>query len=307
MPEHEPFFSIVIPTWNRAHLIGKTLDSVLAQTFPDFEVIVVDDGSTDETSEVVAAYSDPRIRYTYQDNAERAAARNNGTRHAHGKYITFLDSDDLIKPEHLETVIRHLVAHHHPPFFHQSFHIEDVNGKIEVQQQNVFRRPLKKLIRKGNFFGSVGLFLERNVALEFQFDEKRVLAGSEDYEMLLRLTMKYPILCGNEMTTRVINHEGRGEIQINKDKLIARVEYLIEKMLNNHDFRYVYNRWLSAWLSSNFSFIALHLAVHGYRMDAIRYLVFACRACPTSFFNRRTIIVIWYVIKRLVKRGNNKA
>lgn len=302
MENNNPFFSIVIPTWNRADMIGKTLESVFAQTFTNFEVIVVDDGSTDNTKEVVESFTDSRLHYIWQENAERAAARNNGTRHAKGRYITFLDSDDLFKPEHLKIVYRNLEKNHFPDFFHQSFHIEDINGMVEIRQRNVYRQPQKKLIRKGNFFGSVGLFLERNVANEFLFDEKRVLAGSEDYEMLLRLTMKYPILCGEEMTTRVINHEGRGEIKINKDKLIARVEYLMQKCLYNPDFKFQYSKWLPSFVSSNFSFIALHLAVHNQTKETVRYWAFAFRANPLFLFSKRSLIIKWYLMKGFLKK-----
>jgi len=89
---HSPFFSIVIPTYNRAHLIVDTLESIRKQTFTDYEVIIVDDGSTDNTSEVVQAYISTyqlQGNWTYykKENAERAAARNFGTRKAKGKFI----------------------------------------------------------------------------------------------------------------------------------------------------------------------------------------------------------------------------
>ncbi|PKP05227.1 MAG: hypothetical protein CVU11_00785 [Bacteroidetes bacterium HGW-Bacteroidetes-6] len=292
MENKQPFFSIVIPTWNRGDMIGKTLLSVLSQTHTNFEVIVVDDGSTDNTKDVVESFSDERLRYIWQQNAERAAARNNGTLHATGQYITFLDSDDLFKPEHLSIVYKHLESLSFPPFFHQSFHIEDINGFIETRHENMFKNPLKQLIKKGNFFGSVGLFLHKDIAVENLFDEERVLAGSEDYEMLLRLTMKYPILCGAEMTTRVINHEGRGEIKINKDKLIARVEFLIKKTLSNKDFTQKYNNWLPAFKASNYSFVSLHLALHDEKKLAFKFLRKAVYAYPFSIFNKRFFVII---------------
>ena len=90
----EPFFSVVIPTYNRAHLIKETIESVQKQTFSDWELIIVDDGSTDDTKSVVKSVDDKRIQYVFQENAERSVARNNGFRHAKGQYICFLDSDD---------------------------------------------------------------------------------------------------------------------------------------------------------------------------------------------------------------------
>ena len=78
MPSPSPLFSIVIPTYNRAHLIGKTIESVLRQEFTDFEILIVDDGSKDNTEEVASTFTDKRIRYLKKQNAERGAARNYG-------------------------------------------------------------------------------------------------------------------------------------------------------------------------------------------------------------------------------------
>ena len=82
-----PFFSIIIPTYNRAHLISKAIESVIAQTFENWELIIVDDGSTDETKDLILSYQNKvaRIRYIYQQNAERSAARNNGIDKSKGK------------------------------------------------------------------------------------------------------------------------------------------------------------------------------------------------------------------------------
>lgn len=98
-----PFFSIILPTYNRAHLLPKAIDSVIAQTFNDWECIIMDDASTDNTEEVVKQFQDPRIRYFKNKvNLERSVSRNTGIEQAKGKYICFLDSDDYHLPEHLE-------------------------------------------------------------------------------------------------------------------------------------------------------------------------------------------------------------
>jgi glycosyltransferase involved in cell wall biosynthesis len=97
-----PYFSIVIPTYNRAHLIGKTIQSVIDQGFTDWELLVIDDGSADNTEEVVKWFNDIRIKYVWQKNQERSVARNNGVELAAGEYICFLDSDDQWLPLHLQ-------------------------------------------------------------------------------------------------------------------------------------------------------------------------------------------------------------
>jgi len=96
-------FSVIVPTFNRAHLLPRCIESVCRQTFEDFELIVADDGSTDDTREVVErlAGADPRIRYTYQENKGAGDARNLGASLARGQLLTFLDSDDEVLPEWL--------------------------------------------------------------------------------------------------------------------------------------------------------------------------------------------------------------
>lgn len=98
-----PTFSVIIPTHNRARLISRAIRSVLSQTFQDFELLIVDDVSTDATKEVVASFRDKRIIYIRrEDNGGAAAARNTGIRYAKGKYISLLDDDDEYLPEFLE-------------------------------------------------------------------------------------------------------------------------------------------------------------------------------------------------------------
>ena len=100
----QPFFSIIIPTYNREKNISSAIDSILEQVFQDWELIVVDDGSTDKTNDVVQKYceTDERVHYIYQQNAERSAARNNGINHAKGEFTCFLDSDDQFDTIHLQ-------------------------------------------------------------------------------------------------------------------------------------------------------------------------------------------------------------
>jgi len=93
--------SVVIPAYNQSQYLAAAIRSALAQTYEDIEVLVVDDGSTDDTRRVATSFDDSRVRYIYQNNAGLAAARNTGIRHARGSVLTFLDSDDLFLPEKL--------------------------------------------------------------------------------------------------------------------------------------------------------------------------------------------------------------
>jgi glycosyltransferase involved in cell wall biosynthesis len=97
-PGEPGLVSVIIPTFNRAHLIAETLDSLLAQTFENFEAIVVDDGSRDDTRAVMARYADRRVQYFHKENGGLSSARNFGLARARGEFIAFLDSDDLWLP-----------------------------------------------------------------------------------------------------------------------------------------------------------------------------------------------------------------
>ncbi|MBK8845953.1 MAG: glycosyltransferase family 2 protein [Bacteroidetes bacterium] len=105
-----PFFSIITPAYNREKMIAITINSVLAQKFTDWELIIIDDGSKDKTREAVSTFEDVRIKYFYQNNAERSAARNNGISKATGEFICFLDSDDEYLPQHLQTFYDYIAS-----------------------------------------------------------------------------------------------------------------------------------------------------------------------------------------------------
>jgi glycosyltransferase involved in cell wall biosynthesis len=104
----QPKVSIVIPAFNQSNYIEQAIQSVLAQSYPDWELIVVDDGSTDDTAARIASFTDPRIRYIHQQNKGLPGARNTGIAQATGEYIAFLDADDAYHPEKLVLHIAHL-------------------------------------------------------------------------------------------------------------------------------------------------------------------------------------------------------
>lgn len=118
-PRHQapPYFSVVVPVYNRAGHILPTLRSCISQTFQDFEVIVVDDGSQDDLARVVEGLQDRRFRYIWRENGGGGAARNTGIDNARGTYIAFLDSDDLFLPSKLETAHDILAACRHDALY----------------------------------------------------------------------------------------------------------------------------------------------------------------------------------------------
>jgi GT2 family glycosyltransferase len=124
-----PLISIITPAFNRAHLIGETIKSVLRQTFTDWELIVVDDGSTDDTGAVVSRFNDARIRCLRQARAGATAARNHGLSQARGELILFLDSDDVMLPHSLGTLCATLAAHPEAGCAYGWAYFMDVHGE----------------------------------------------------------------------------------------------------------------------------------------------------------------------------------
>lgn len=127
MPDSTPQFSIVIPAYNAQRFLPLTLESIFRQSVPDFEIVVVNDGSTDGTLEMLQGIPDPRLRIVTRENGGECVARNHGLREARGKYIAFLDSDDVWLPNHLEQALGFLEAHPEIAWFSSTMKtVEDI-------------------------------------------------------------------------------------------------------------------------------------------------------------------------------------
>lgn len=188
-----PTVSVIIPTYNRAQLVTRAIHSVLKQSFADFEVLVVDDASTDDTLETVAAIADPRIRYLRQPvNQDVSAARNRGLRAARGEFIAFLDSDDEWLPGKLEAqVARFRDAPDSVGLVYSGSITRYDDGKENVFQPehrgDVFREILLKNITDT---GSASVMVRRNVLRVVGFFDERIPA-MEDYDYWIRAARFY--------------------------------------------------------------------------------------------------------------------
>jgi len=187
-----PRVSVIIPTYNRGWTIERTVDSVLAQTFRDFELIVVDDGSQDDTADILAGYGTD-IRVIRQPNAGVSAARNTGIRAAGGEFIAFLDSDDYWLPEKLHVQIAYLDAHP-AAVICQTEEIWIRNGK-RVNPKKVHKKPSGRIFRASLALCLVSpsaVMLRRELFDEIGgFDE--TLPACEDYDIWLRISAHYPV------------------------------------------------------------------------------------------------------------------
>lgn len=288
-------FSIVIPTYNRAHLLPTTIDTVLKQSYGNFELIVVDDGSADNTAEVVKeiiAANPAKISYMYQANSERSVARNNGLRKASGDYVLFFDSDDTLYPNHLQVAYDYILAHNRPEFLHLGYDIKNSKGEVISERPVHHDFPNKKLIT-GNFLSCNGVFVRRDIALTHLFNEDRRLSAMEDWELWLRLCAEYPLHYVNTITSSVFNHDDRSVIVIKKEALIGSAELIIRYVTNNVKVTQYFKGDIRKFKASCYSYVSLHLGLSGlYKKDSFIYLMRSLRQWPGLIFQRRFLAII---------------
>ena len=231
-----PFISVVIPAYNGASFIREAIDSVFAQSFDDYDVLVVDDGSTDETRAIVESYGD-RVRYHYQENQGLAVARNTGLRLAGGRYITYLDADDIWEPDNLRVKAAVLRAqpdlggvfsefsvfdeqgpqqgrgsHYVFPYFSRTGRdfattferrttLDVPGGKpVELYFGHVFDR-----LFWGNFILPTSMVFSRQLALEVG-EFRPDLRTQQDYEYWLRFSRRCPLAYVDRVLVRYRRH-----------------------------------------------------------------------------------------------------
>jgi len=182
-----PKVSIIIPTYNQEQLVSQTVDSALAQVYPDFEVIVVDDGSTDNTRAVLARYGN-KIRYIFRENRGPAAARNTGFLASHGDYLLFLDGDDLIPPNKLERQVSFLEAQPEFGLVYSAWQVINENGTQILAERSPKKEGhlLKDLLRRTLFFSPGAAVAHRKCFhLVGLFDESLLFCS--DMDIMIRI------------------------------------------------------------------------------------------------------------------------
>jgi glycosyltransferase involved in cell wall biosynthesis len=266
------FFSIIIPIYNRAEFIPRIIKSFLNQIFEDFELIIVNDGSTDNSREIINSFKDPRIKCFHIENSERGFARNYGAKMAEGEYLNFFDSDDIPYYNHLSNAYNFIIKNSNPSIFNVGYKIINPDGSIHLKETD-FNYNINERLIKTNFFACNSIFLKRNTFSENPFHESRVLASSEDWELWLRLSSRYQIISSNEITFQMNNHGSRSLFTISPDKIVKRDLLLIKLLMNDKFFTSTYKKYLPMFISERFTFFALiYSLTKENRMDVLKYL-----------------------------------
>ena len=298
--EPEISFSIIIPTYNRARFILNTIESVQQQRYPHFEIIIIDDGSTDNTEAIVAAVTDSRIRYLKIENSERGFARNAGVKIATGNYISFLDSDDFVYPHYLSNAFRKLKENNFPVFYHQAYEVQNEKGQV-LKYANEVIGDYKKYLVKGNPLSCLGVFVKRKEALQFPFMEDRNLSGSEDWELWLRLASNFGIVTDKTITACLILHDDRSVLSINEEKLLLRknlaLQYAFMDPMVKEKFGNARNK-MEAFCDT---YISLHLLLAFQNAKGLKYLFHAIFSYPLCIFERRFLAIWKYFILNITR------
>jgi glycosyltransferase involved in cell wall biosynthesis len=209
----EPKVSIVIATYNRALLLPETLESIFRQRFQEFEIVVVDDGSTDDTRNVLRPYGS-RLRYLYQENCGPSSARNLGVRHASAPWISIQDSDDLCAANHLEALYG-FVKHH--PGYGMAFANGAYLGGPEHNRGTILpaaksRQLQERGVRLGDLFDKSLVRLQAalisRTAYEAVGGHDESLRICMDLDLSFRLLMKFPVAYLNQVVFLYRKHEG---------------------------------------------------------------------------------------------------
>jgi glycosyltransferase involved in cell wall biosynthesis len=190
-----PKVSVIIPTFNRAQILGRAIASVLGQTFVDLELIVVDDGSSDETAALIQNFADVRLRYLQQlQNLGVSAARNRGIAEARGEWLAFLDSDDLWLPQKLE---RQFAALQGVDCVATYCGLLRFDGQTETRipyradTVNSGAQPWPSLLMDGLWYSQTWLLPRRVMIAAGLFDER--MSIWEDWDLFLRIALQGPI------------------------------------------------------------------------------------------------------------------
>lgn len=222
--------SVIIPTYNRAGFVEASIRSVLAQRYGNLELIVVDDGSTDHTKEVVAALPDPRLRYIgHERNRGAAAARNTGLKQASGRYIAFQDSDDEWMPEKLGLQVEVLERGDHKlGMVHTGF--SRMRGResrpTEWLPKHLRSGDIAGQILRGNFIGTPTAVVRRECFEKAGHFDTR-LDHLEDWEMWIRIAQFYRVSYMDR--TLVVTHDLPDGLSSDLGTLIRAHEYILRK------------------------------------------------------------------------------
>lgn len=271
-------FSIIIPTYNRLQYISEAVDSMLDQSYKNFEIIIVDDGSTDGTGELIERlYSaHPPVKYYYKRNEERGVARNYGLRKATGDYAVFFDSDDWMKPSYLQSLYDAIKEQTTAPLFVATKYIfrDETSGREWNSSMHAIRQGWYgiDMFLKGNMLACNFCIKTGNLSLKL-FPTERELSSMEDWLFLLCNLGAQKIFIKDQVGVVMREHPGRS--MANNRKIIVAREKATQWALNNIELDKRKRRIVKAFSAY---FCGIHEYLDGNRYAALSQSLLAVRS-----------------------------
>lgn len=291
MDSKEVLFSVIVPAFNRRQHLLKLIEKFSAISYEKWELIVVDDGSTDNTASLFENINSDRIKYVKQKNCERGAARNHGIKIATGDYVTFLDSDDFLMPNVFSVACAIINENCGIALFHLGYEIRNVENRV-LSPAEKLPELLNDLLIEKNVMACLGLFIKRDVAQGFLFNEDRDLAGSEDYELWIRMAAVLPIRHFNFTVAVLVEHQGRSMQEFNVSKIVLRIEKFIHYALINPQTSAFIGSRKNEFIAYRFSYISLHAALAFDKALSIRFLWKAVLKFPKLLVQFRFYVIV---------------
>lgn len=228
---YSPLVSVIVPSYNTAQYVPDAVRSILAQSYQNLEVRVVDDGSKDNTREVMQAFAnDPRVFYHYQENRGESGARNTGIRESKGDLIALLDADDLWMPRKLELQVPCFQAHPEVGVVYtNTVHVDSSNNEIPTYRTTRHNGRITGKLFGENFVTGATSMFRRECFNDEMYDE--TFKTCADYDLSLRLSVKYQFYYLDEVTYRYRMWPGqvsnaRNQLKFHDDSVRMRNKFL---------------------------------------------------------------------------------
>jgi GalNAc5-diNAcBac-PP-undecaprenol beta-1,3-glucosyltransferase len=264
------FFSVVVPVYNRSDVLIITISEILKQSFIDFEIIIVDDGSTDETSDILKSKyeNDSKIRIIRQENKERGAARNTGLKNASGRYVVFFDSDDLMHDDHLKILYEKINQLNFPEFVATKFDFINESGKFYKSDINSYPEGYYdyKMFLNGNPL-ACNICLRKDNKDLVPFEENRMFAIKEDWMFLIQNLFKHKLYLIDKITITMKDHPERS-MRSSNDLIIKKTKLAYGWIISKVNLSQSEKNQLEAHVNY---FCAIHSYLDNKRKDGISY------------------------------------
>lgn len=290
-----PFFSVVISTFNRPHLLPRSIKSILDQTYKDFEIVIINDGSNldyTEVEEFIAKIEN--ISYYITTNKGRSAARNLGINKARGKYICFLDDDDIYYSHHLQSLYKKIASTGSLKALYHTRAKRNIDGKVTLVEPGTYKKEgLSPVL--DDMFTIHSVAIHQSILKELGFNTE--FSYWEDIDLWIRIAIEYPIIKIENYTVEYIFHS---------DNTVGwKKENIEEKLKTILYFKEEYKQYIPKPFLTNLLF-QLATALADFHIKdlhrSIRYLGIAGRAKPSSIFTRYYLSILVKSVLAKIKR-----